>query len=363
MKKVISLVMVFVMILSFGSGAFADKNYQQINIRELKPARELSVDLKNIPIYITTLNKQNSEVNKEIISNIIDENHTNNSIINSYNTKNNLLSIVNSDYRIEELSRQKREDVYINPLFSETLLRTQEMIDDGVDVKYINFFVNQENAINRGNMDDPKYWESQCEYLGSYNGYKFLFLESSVGIETNFVENGVSNSVSWSKLFGATVKTAVDVFATGYLETINTSFGIISNFSGIRRNPINVTYGESRGYVKARVNGDVYLRTILISDNQNRISGHAYYIWGHTEQARIKTDLDIKYPVSKRPGGTYNYENPILSGPYRTLSSPGFYGNSTLYRRIIDLYENKIGYFTHSEQLDLYGTIYDILVR
>ncbi|WDC83418.1 hypothetical protein PL321_11780 [Caloramator sp. mosi_1] len=41
--------------------------------------------------------------------------------------------------------------------------------------------------------------------------------------------------------------------------------------------PLSITYSSSGGYIKAKVSGDLYIRTVFIKDNKDRIPGYAYY--------------------------------------------------------------------------------------
>ncbi|MEG0894264.1 MAG: CRISPR-associated endonuclease Cas1 [Oscillospiraceae bacterium] len=80
-----------------------------------------------------------------------------------------------------------------------SIKEVENLINSGVTVNNVNFYVNKniftENPNNsyiseydtKSNANDPAYWESYCCYFGTYNGYKFLYSESSVGVETSFV--------------------------------------------------------------------------------------------------------------------------------------------------------------------------------
>jgi len=138
------------------------------------------------------------------------------------------------------------------------------------------------------------------------------------------------------------------------MEAVKAVSGALKTFFDIYTPPISVEYSTAGGYLKAKVSGTLYIRTILIKDVLDRIPGYAYYDWGTTEQLKAKLKIDAKWPIGKRPGGTYEYDTRTYTyEPTYVSNTPGFYGNSTLYRSVIDLYENTMGYFTHNEHIDI----------
>lgn len=392
MKKIISVIMVVLILLSFGSGVFANilaleesevkkridtdltDFYIKTDFNELKSSTKVSTDLKDIPIYITTSIELSNKLNKEDISGVIDEHLKNKHLLDEYKYNystdsdrgnESLLNIENPNYRIEELSLTKREDIYTNPLFSDTLARAQEMIEGGADVKYIIFYVRDQRGVGTNNINDPDYWLYHTSHLCTYNGYNFRFLESTIYFESSEVtENNIGSHTTWPRIIGATVRSAIDAFSSGAVATINTTFGIIEHFTGAIVTPLNVTYSQLTDFIKYSVSGNIYLRTIVISDNQNRIPGYAYYPWATAEEAGISLRVRMNYPVRKRAGGTYDYEENTKYSERRYLATPAFYGNRRdVFLNIIDLYNNKSGYFTHNEYLDMDRIIYNTILR
>jgi hypothetical protein len=347
------LVIVF---LITSSVALATDNHV-VNFSDIQSLSKISIDLSSIPIYITV--SDNIELVKEAAETI-----DYGDLDNKEETKNYILNYQGSDFEIKELSALEKEEIIKNPLFSNTLLRVQEMVEEGKKVNYINFFMKQAYQTYSGDPDDIEYWESSCEYLGSYDGYKFLFLESSVGVESDQVEpDNISPSIDWTELAITSFETFISYKVKGVLDSVLSFIGTLADFFETVDPPVKITYGESDGYLKFKVSGDLYMRTIFIRDDHDRVPGYAYYAWGHTEQARMNTILEAKWPTEERPGGTYNYDVESFVYPKRTTSTPGFYGNSTLYRSIIDLYNNEIGYFTHDEEIDVNSLVVDMIIN
>ena len=92
-----------------------------------------------------------------------------------------------------------------NPLFANAIKKATQMIDAGMCVKSINFFMKKDpgesglsSAAVRSNVDDPKFWEDNCHplelYNGVYNGYRFLYVESQFYVETDEVTPGDINA-------------------------------------------------------------------------------------------------------------------------------------------------------------------------
>lgn len=123
----------------------------------------------------------------------------------------------------------------------------------------------------------------------------------------------------------------------------------------------SLSYSSSEGYVKAKVSGDIYIRTVLIRDDLDRVEGYAYYSWGTTQRFAAALRVDSKYPYKRNASGTYEYRYPSKTYPTKNSSTPGYYGNATLYASIIQLYNNTIGYFTHDESIDVTSAVASML--
>lgn len=135
----------------------------------------------------------------------------------------------------------------------------------------------------------------------------------------------------------------------------------LSTLFSIYESPLTISYSSSEGYVKAKVSGDIYIRTVLIRDDLDRVEGYAYYSWGTTQRFAAALRVDSKYPYKRNASGTYEYRYPSKTYPTKNSSTPGYYGNATLYASIIQLYNNTIGYFTHDESIDVTSAVASML--
>ena len=91
------------------------------------------------------------------------------------------------------------------------------------------------------------------------------------------------------------------------------------------------------------------------------MEGYAYYSWGTTQRFAAALRVDSKYPYKRNASGTYEYRYPSKTYPTKNSSTPGYYGNATLYASIIQLYNNTIGYFTHDESIDVTSAVASML--
>ena len=71
--------------------------------------------------------------------------------------------------------------------------------------------------------------------------------------------------------------------------------------------------------------------------------------------------IEAKYPYKKNSSGTYQYEYPTYTSSKQSCNTPGYYGNTTLYKSIIKYYTNTGGYFTHDEDLKVGSLVAKLL--
>lgn len=71
--------------------------------------------------------------------------------------------------------------------------------------------------------------------------------------------------------------------------------------------------------------------------------------------------VDAKYPISKNVSGTYNYVYPSETTSTQSSNTPGYYGNTTFYSSVIQLYKNDSGHFKHTESIDVYSVVASLL--
>lgn len=281
-----------------------------------------------------------------------------------------LTKIVTNDYVITEASTAEKENLEKNVVYSKTFDEAANLISAGMTVNRINFYVNADqpadNLLGKAGSsrnDDPAYWESTCSPLGTYKGYKFLYLESSVNVKTNKVTPGtVGASFNWGTFLSKTVQSAVTMVIDSQSTSIELIREAISNVVGSVKEPLHITFGgASESMLKTWVEGDVYIRTVLIRDRDNRMPGYAYYDWGTTNEARLQQGIYAKYPVAKRTANSYDYETVYKLTNRKAAHTPGFYGASSYLAKVYNSYKNPIGYFPCVESLNVNTLVTKIL--
>ena len=379
MKKCISIILCVTVLFSLSTAVFANSCNDTMNQpQSMTVTGEAKQYIQTIPIYITYIQNWDEESAQMIKER---SNADLNALALSYNGKennavyaedgSNKLCIEKTEYSVYRVTENNIAATVVRPEFANIFNRIYELSKQGVNVNYVNIFLQEsaKKANSGGDANDPSYWESICPQLcppggtNVYQGYKFLYLESSVNVDTTPIVAGNIGGMNWTSIVSKFTKLMADVKVN---NTVYQAFSVAYEslsivFSGFAP-PYSVTYSASSGFLKTWVTGDLYMRTILISDNLNRVSGYAYYDWGHLESFRAKTKVDAKWPVSKTPGGTYIYETNVKTySTWRTVSTPGYNGNTTLYANVVFLYENTMGYFRHIETVDVDGIIASII--
>lgn len=315
-------------------------------------------NLMDIPIFLIT-----SEENWELTNEQKDDVAT---VVSNYCDGTMSLGD-NVEYSITPLSDAQKQDVLESPMYAATFSRIMDIIDSGVTVKYINLFstYSQDLSVARatGDPSDITYWEQHCSPLGTYNGYKFLYLESSAGVESSEVTPGnISASLKWNEIAKKTLEVVCDHYVkNSYYKAVKAVANGLSTLFSFYESPLTVSYSPSREYIKAKVSGDIYIRTVLIRDDLNRVNGYAYYNWGTTERFAAALRVDAKYPYKQNVSGTYEYRYPSYTYPTQYSYTPGYYGGTEFYKSVIALYNNTIGYFTHDEFIDVNSAVASLL--
>lgn len=136
--------------------------------------------------------------------------------------------------------------------------------------------------------NDPFYWESNLTQLGTYNGYNFLYSEISVSAESEFKDAGnLSGGMNWSHIIAMTAKTVADRLVNNvYYNTGSLCYTLVSNFIDSYNPPIRITFEPSHEYLRLKVRGDLYIRTVYIRDLDHRINDYAYYKWEQVQDMR-----------------------------------------------------------------------------
>lgn len=368
LKKLINFSLVIAICVAIPTNVFASN----VPVRETEK-NNFIID-KNIPVYITKINAKN-DVDKTLAMEKSQE-----KIKASINANGNVNTfegsiIIDQNFISTELDESEVESLINNKVFAKTFKDVEELVEAGVIVNNVNFYVDKnifaENSNNEsllgkvtsGDPNDPTYWETFCSYLGSYQGYKFLYLESSIGVETSYVTpKNISTSFNWgafsSKTFKSIITGVVDSKAKTFAVVINT----IQNVFGSFQTPLNITFGSATdSKFMTKVRGDLYNRNVLIRDLDNRVNGYAYYHWGSTNQTRLYQLVELKYPISQRTPTTYNYKIEARVSTVKITSTPGFKGSYTYLEKVYNLYKNGLGYFTLNESLDVKSLITSIL--
>lgn len=361
MKKILSFVLV-TCILVMSSFAFAvDSTSIHTQIAPLTISAEVANTINNIPVYVTYItatSEDGIESAKEESSGVLE------------NLEKGVAtaSTITDEYEIVKVLEDEKSNYIDNPLFLNTFNYVQELADSGINVNYINLFLQSDLGFKNGattysNNDNPAYWEQNFPSLGTYKGYKFLYSESAVNLNTNEANlNNLVGSLKWDGILKKGFNAVVDYVLNGTVYSkIKAVSGTISTILGTFKPALSITYSEAGGYVRGHVSGTVYLRTILIRDDLDRISGYAYYIWGSTTRMAAKATIETKYPTSKNTSGTYEYDIKVGSTSMQNSNTPGHYGSTELYSHIIELYNNTMGYFTHDERLDVSSMVVSLL--
>lgn len=355
MKKCIGLLVSICMIASLTVPVFAADN-GQVTAKVLDESTRKT--LMNIPIFFVT-SVGDSELTEEQKDDVA-------AAVSNY--CDGVMGLRDaSEYEILPLNDSQKKNVLESPIYDSTFSSIQDIIDSGVTVKYINLFsVDSPNTVSAraaGDTDDLSYWENNTAYLGTYDGYRFQYLESSAGVESSEVTpNNITGSLKWNEIAKKTLQVVCDHYVKNdYYKAVKAVANGLSTLFSFYENPLTVSYSSSQGYVKAKVSGDIYIRTVLIRDDLDRVKGYAYYNWGTTQRFAAALRVDAKYPYHKNSSGTYEYRYPSYTYPTQYSNTPGYYGGPTFYKSVIDLYKNTIGYFTHDERIDVYSAVASLL--
>lgn len=370
MKKTLALILATFLLGTsiFPVDAIASEGYDGIDIIEqISISDEGAKMLSEIPIYLTYINNYNvdgMDYIKESVSLQIDEVTKDKSNDLLSNKINKPIHIIKDEYELIEVEESSKMDVITDPLYTSIFVRVQELIDQGTKVNNVNIFVKSPDTMVLSNdPNDPAYWESSYPSLGTYGSYKFLFMEASTNVGSSWVVPGnIGVSVKWNEITKKTLEAILDHYVKdNFYRAVKAVSSGLSTFFNAYQSPLSITYSSSGGELKAKVSGNLYIRTVLIRDRLNRVPGYAYYGWGTTEQFKTNLKIDAMWPVSVRPGGTYDYATGQHTFPTQNSNTPGFYGNQTLFISIIDFYENAIGYFTHDEYINVNSIVARLL--
>ncbi len=380
MKKYVSIMLIVCLLLVTSRSSIAAETLSEVyQINNTTASVKTVETISNIPVYVTYIDDSiggnieaiKEEANETLNNANIELKSGSFSIEEKGENEKSTICIENNEFKIVRVSDAGKTSLLDNPLFVNTFNRVNEMVEKGTKVSYLNFYLPETSTIlsensakaATGGIDDPAYWESNYNSFGTYSGYKFLYLEAASGVETSEVTPGnLSAALKWNEIAKKTLEAVLDHYVKGdFYKAVKAVSNALSTVFSIYHSPLTVTYGASSGYVKAKVSGDLYLRTILIRDDKDRISGYAYYPWGSTERFAAALRVDAKYPYYQNASGTFLYDYPSYTYPTQYSYTPGYYGNSTIYSSIIDLYNNTFGYFTHDENININSVVANLL--
>lgn len=243
-------------------------------------------------------------------------------------------------YSLKKVCFFEASEIIDKNIVEDTYKCVDKILEQGHNVNYITFQINNQQRYS--NLDDPRWWEDRYKYITSYEGYKFLFSESSINYTANAVDL-LSNheSKTWNSIFKSVINIGINETVDYYSgHTLNLAIDFFKNLFGYSYPDIRVTVRDANGQIDVTPNPTVYLRYFYIEDKLQKIPGYAYYEYGRAQMVKFTTNVFYKIPYKKRPGGwTYDY----LSGSkvFRgSLSNKGFYASKEFLEGMIRYYEN-----------------------
>ena len=288
--------------------------------------------------------------------------------VNTSNQENSRqLNFTTENFSIVEMSANDKEALLNNPIFTPSLQRAYEIYNSELNLDYVNILMKSDvgNAAvtAAGGLDSAEYWESNYEYLGTYNSYKFLYSETAYSVSTNNVKPGnVTASFNWGTFLSKTLASAASLITDSSTTTVQIASAIISNIVGSTTTPLSVTYGAaSDSSLLTRVQGHIYTRSVFLEDKLDKFSGYAYYYYGSCEQIRLYQFIDAMVPISKRTSTTYNYKGVSGTSSLITHKTPGFDGGSSFYSEILSRYRYTNVYSIYTEAFDPSSIVMSVL--
>ena len=374
-KKGISLIAAFSMLLTTclpiyaGNSSATITQVSQSYVLSAEDKQDILLNISDIPTFIvaTSLDDETAKENaSETISANINER-------NQLKVKNStdLLSVKTNSYEIAEQNVAGKAQLLT--FFPKSFAYIDKMISTGDVPAYIivhmknNPFDNDastyllQNA-NSGSLDDIDFWENSFDTLGTYDGYKFLYGEVQTHADSGLVEaEDISASFNWRDLATSCVQTWIMGRVGDSVEWFSTAVEAISDIFGSIEPPFSITYGNSDGHFKARVDGDLYTREVYIRDDDDRLSGYAYYSCAITQWFDFQHYIETRYPVGRLSTGTLDYTLEYSWTEDQSINTPGCFGGRDFYETLIDYYNNHTGFYSHEEYLDVRDAMVEIM--
>ena len=369
MKNVTALALCCVLILSSFSTAFANNTPVKNGVTETaENGVDINSTLLDIPLFIIQSKEPLLEEDRAFLDTAIADKYTIYDS-NAVNVQWYISMGVNKEVEVTLVGKDYLNSIYSTPSLRSTYRQVADLLCSGIAVKSIKtYFVGSsadsiEKMLERsGNYNDPTYWESLYPEVGIYQGYKMLYGETEIDVETQLLEeDNITSSFQWSTFLSKSIKSLGMMAISGNNTYVTIGLDTVSNILGSVQSPMSVTYGIGGGYIKHKVVGTLYVRTIFIRDLDNRVNGYAYYDWGTVEQTKLQQHLESKYPISQRTPTTYNYLNKSGDGTMYTKATSNFYISSGIKQKVYNAYKNTSGYFPYIETLDVSSIVRNII--
>lgn len=360
-KKTTSIALASIMILALMTPVMAAQDVP--NDSTVFLTEEEKTTIANIPIYLTYIYTSDEDeiynIQEGANQKLIEQTQEMSTYRAARSNVSEGVIITDDAYTVRCVSPEEKSAMFDNILYTSTLKNAQELMANGIIVKNINFFVvnspeNMTAPMAANDPSDPNYWLSTCTKLGTRNGYQFLYTESMTNVETGWVVPGnLTASLNWQSILQKSIKIAMDRYVKNTVyDTVSLTYDILSTMIDGYTPPLSISYSAGGGYVKAKVSGTLYQRTIFLEDKLNKFNGYAYYTYGGTQRLASAVKVDTKYPIKQNTSGTYEFAYKTGTSNIKTTSTPGYAGNTTLYDSILSCY-NMNTYVTHVETIDV----------
>lgn len=363
MKKLLSLALALCLSFVFCIPANATEKNKPSQIDINSTLVEKVAKFENIPLYITILDS-GTTLTDEAKETITDS-------INAINIQakcnpSNMIEVINNpDFQVRLISEIQKQNILSSPIYSLALSQIEDLIDNGVNISYVNLFAFSPDILQSRASDpnDEDAWEDISDPLGSYGGYEFRKMMTSASVESTTVDFGdIDPRLNWTAIGEKGIEVVFEHFVNNaFVDVIKGFVDGISSLFEIYENPLKITYGNTEGYLRASASGQLYIQSVLISDELDRVDGYSYYPWGVTQMFDCALRVDAKYPYEELTNNEYLYRYPSHSYSIGEIRTPGYDGNRTLYKNIIDKYTNTAGYFTYDESIDVYNAIAELV--
>lgn len=361
------LLVILLLIFSIPGRVMAVEVNKVDNALSIESAGVLGENIDEIPVFITEINDVDSSqaaTVKNTVTAYLDTQVAMRGQLNNNDTKSidgdhlsyQLISEYNNDYTVMELAEEEKVDLFYHPIYKYSMIRGSQIIESGINLAYINIIKPTPTSSRSvtSDSDSEEYWESECEYFGSRNGYKFLYTETAYRIYTNYVTPGnVTPSFNWVSFATSVVGTVASMAAGSTNRVVQIAETVVSTILGSMEPALSVTYAQAaEGKIEVAIDGHIYTRTVFIQDKLDRFAGYAYYYIGGADQAKVYQLMKAMVPTSKRTSTTYEYTLYTGQSSKKTFNTPGFLPSREICDTYIEYYRMTGAYLTYEETID-----------